>query len=335
MQGLLVPNRLDLTVRQNRAYVASRCGLCQHLRDDYGPLARFLLSYDALALQLLVEAQSVDTPVERQVRCAVSPLRHTASADPQAGRFAAAVAVLIAEAKITDHLADARGMTRALVQFLGALVLWVVGRWSAKARIRLHEAGFDANQIDELLAQQSAVEAESEVSLEDAARPTSEGVGALFAHTATLSEVPENAAALECIGRAVGRSVYAIDALEDKERDRELSVFNPLLTERALLDDTTDEKARAVIRVAGGDIRRKLPDLELERHGAVLRNVLADSLPERGRETSEDNRSWTRLILARAPGGCCGEACTGCEDADREQKQCCYNCGSNCGCNDG
>ncbi len=109
MQGYLTPNRLDLTIRQNRNYFQSQCGLCQQLKKDYGSLTRFLVNRDALILQLLTEAQLQQEPLHQKIRCGVQPFLHSAKANSKAAKFAAAVTVIMFWGKLTDTIADANG----------------------------------------------------------------------------------------------------------------------------------------------------------------------------------------------------------------------------------
>ncbi|MET9212482.1 MULTISPECIES: DUF5685 family protein [unclassified Nocardia] len=66
------------------------------------------------------------------------------------------------------------------------------------------------------------------IALDQLTGPTQLCAATLFGHTATLAGRPENVAALQEIGRHVGRIAHLADAIEDLERDRLRGRFNPL-----------------------------------------------------------------------------------------------------------
>jgi hypothetical protein len=332
MIGFLVPNRLDLTIRQNRQYHASRCGLCQQLKTDYGVLARFLVNYDALVLQLLVEAQSSTTPAECSIRCGTNPLRHTARAEAVAARFAAAVSVLMAVAKVRDQREDARGLTRWVVRSVCGLLLWLTRGWERRAIGILADLGFDYARVDELLIRQRQLEAAESDDPAEAAVPTAEGLAALFAHTAVLAGTPERGPALAEVGRSTGAAIYLLDARDDLRQDLRLRNYNPFaacnhagghVSDTALVESTV---AAAVQRARRTAIE-VLEDLPLERDETVLRHILADSLTERScmRNSEPVERTGlgylSHLASATASGGCCiafDNICNACCGGDDE-----------------
>ena len=226
MRGYLTPNRLDLTVRQNRQYFYGQCGLCQQLKEDHGSLARFLVNRDALLLQLLVEALQEQVPVTRQIRCAVNPFLHLAKASPIAAKFASAVTILMFSGKLHDTVLDGN-----FVYSIGSKLSLLINKTKInRAKQQMAELGLDPRQIFKLLEKQQHVEKLHNVNIEKAASQTASGLGLLFGHIAVLVKQPNISESLQQLGYHVGKFIYVLDARDDLKSDLESSQFNPLKT---------------------------------------------------------------------------------------------------------
>ena len=228
------------------------------------------------------------------------PMRHAAKADPRAGKFAAAVTILMANAKVQDTADDARGPFAFMVRAASASVMWLLRGWVARARERLAEAGFDAGVIDGLLAEQAVVEQRSPT-LDEAAAPTALGVGALFAHTSVLAGKPHAAPDLLNIGEHVGRAIYLIDAAEDRARDLHDGAFNPLQGPVVV----EDGEVRLKVMESVEQCQAGLGGIGFSRHGEFVAPALGGALRGRAdRITAPPVSLWTRLSVARSAAGC-------------------------------
>ncbi|WP_280300364.1 DUF5685 family protein [Nocardia neocaledoniensis] len=119
------------------------------------------------------------------------------------------------------------------------------------------------------------------VTLDELTGPTQLCAATLFGHTATLAGRPENVAALEEIGRHVGRIAHLADAIEDRERDRLRGRFNPLEA-----TGTDMPKAYELLRESESRIRAAAAEAELDQLPAVrwaLLDPLAGLLRQLGR----------------------------------------------------
>src|SRR3954471_6124578 len=107
MFGIIRPCRNRLGPELREAWMAHLCGLCLALRDDHGQFARVVTNYDGLAISAMVEAQS-DAGTGRRA-AGPCPLRGMRSADVAHGggaRLAATVSLVLASAKVRDHVED-------------------------------------------------------------------------------------------------------------------------------------------------------------------------------------------------------------------------------------
>jgi len=225
MRGIVRPCKEHLGPELHARWQAHLCGLCLTLRDVAGQPERALTGYDVLLLSVLVEAQagSVETTV-----AAPCPLRGftratVVASSSDAGRLAAAGALLSAGAGLVDKLEDGD-----LPRPAQPPARRVVDRLTRSGTALAAAVGLDPRPV--LDAPRAAAAAEQLPCPELGAllRPTGDAVAALFAHTAVVADRAGNAAALSACGQAFGRLVHLLDAVEDREADRRAGRFNPL-----------------------------------------------------------------------------------------------------------
>ena len=111
MFGMLAPCPSRTPDDLKPRWMGHFCGLCLELRDDAGQLARLTTNYDALALSVLVEAQQGDESDSRNAGpCALRGMRRQRIATGGGPRLAATASLLLASAKIRDHVEDGDGI---------------------------------------------------------------------------------------------------------------------------------------------------------------------------------------------------------------------------------
>ncbi|MEV0333982.1 DUF5685 family protein [Nocardia sp. NPDC050717] len=119
------------------------------------------------------------------------------------------------------------------------------------------------------------------ITLDELTAPTQLCAATLFGHTAVLAGRPENVAALEEIGRHVGRIAHLADAIEDRQRDRLRGRFNPLEA-----TGTDMPRAYDLLRESESRIRAAAAEAELDQLPTVrwaLLDPLAGLLRQLGR----------------------------------------------------
>ncbi|MEU4803117.1 DUF5685 family protein [Actinosynnema sp. NPDC023587] len=227
MFGIIRPCRNRLGADLRESWLAHLCGLCLALRDDHGHLARVVTNYDGLVVSALVEAQTARS------RRSAGPcaLRGMKSADVAVGvgaRLAATVSLVLAAAKVGDHVDDRDGaFSRAPARGVGRQV---ARRWARQAAETGSDLGFDTAVLVDAVQRQASVEAAagpgSSVLL--VTEPTETAAGEAVAQTATLAGRPGNVVPLREVGRLFGRLAHLIDAVEDLAEDRASGAWNPL-----------------------------------------------------------------------------------------------------------
>jgi hypothetical protein len=226
--------------------MAHLCGLCLALRGDHGQFARVVTNYDGLLISVLTEAQAERATGWRRTAgpCPLRGMRTASVAQGEGARLAAAVSLVLASAKVRDHVADGDGLlARKPVALAARRVAASWGRAGARTGTAV---GFDTAVLVDAVDRQVGIEALAGpgTPLLTVTEPTETATAAAFAYTAVLAGRPGNAAPLAEAGRLFGRLAHLLDAVEDRETDAASGAWNPLsatgtsLTEvRRLADD--------------------------------------------------------------------------------------------------
>ena len=108
MFGYVRPFKSELLVRQYDQYKAAYCQLCRALKQHYGWLASFTLSYDCTFYALLMLSTREAKLSLHHGRCVMNPLKRCdfLESDGEAYHKAAALSVLLTYHKLRDNLED-------------------------------------------------------------------------------------------------------------------------------------------------------------------------------------------------------------------------------------
>ncbi|WP_078957396.1 DUF5685 family protein [Streptomyces iranensis] len=246
MFGIIRPCRHRLSENLRTEWMAHLCGLCLALRGDHGQFARIATNYDGLVISVLVEAQAGRSEGRRRTAgpCPLRGMRTASVAQGEGARLAATVSLVLASAKVRDHVADGDGaLARRPV---AAAARRVAGRWDRAGERSGATLGFDTALLLDAVGRQEELEslAGPGTPLLTVTEPTETATAAAFGHTAVLAGRPGNRAPLEEAGRLFGRLAHLLDAVEDLAEDAETGAWNPIaatgtdLTEvRRLCDD--------------------------------------------------------------------------------------------------
>lgn len=223
MFGVVRPCRHRLSAGERSRWAGHLCGLCLTLRDEVGQDARLATSYDGLLLSVLVEdVASGDLDHRTAGPCPLRALRpaRVVASTAAAAQLAASVSLLLAAAKVADHIDD--GQSPRLLRPLAR-------RWEASGRRLASAVGLDPGSVLDPVAAQADLEAVNGRDLASYTAPTATATSAAFAHAADLAGRPGARPALAAAGAAFGRLAHLIDAVEDEAGDRRAGRFNPLV----------------------------------------------------------------------------------------------------------
>ncbi|MGA5362399.1 DUF5685 family protein [Streptomyces purpurascens] len=251
MFGMVRPCRHRLGETLTAQWMAHLCGLCLALRGDHGQLARIVTNYDGLLVSVLTEAQTnlatgASSGVGRRTAgpCPLRGMRTASVAHGEGARLAAAVSLVLASAKVRDHVADGDGLlARAPV---ARAARRVAKGWDRAGARTGSAVGFDTAVLVDAVDRQGGIEALAGpgTPILTVTEPTETATAAAFAHTAVLAGRPYNAGPLAEAGRLFGRLAHLLDAVEDRHADAASGAWNPitatgtsLMEARRLADD--------------------------------------------------------------------------------------------------
>ncbi|MER5472142.1 DUF5685 family protein [Streptomyces sp. NPDC002685] len=258
MFGIVRPCSHRLGEGLKTQWMAHLCGLCLALRGDHGQFARVVTNYDGLLISVLTEAQAERSTGWRRTAgpCPLRGMRTASVAQGEGARLAAAVSLVLASAKVRDHVADGDGLlARRPVAVAARRVAASWGRAGARTG---SDVGFDTAVLVDAVDRQIGIEALAGpgTPLLTVTEPTETATAAAFAHTAVLAGRPGNAEPLAEAGRLFGRLAHLLDAVEDRETDAASGAWNPLtatgtsLTEARRLADDALHGIRLALREA-------------------------------------------------------------------------------------
>ncbi|CAM3391018.1 DUF5685 domain-containing protein [Kibdelosporangium persicum] len=319
MFGIIRPCRHRLSARLHESWLAHLCGLCLALRDDHGQLARTVTNYDGLVISALVEAQSAGEARRTAGPCPLRAMRSASVAQGDGARLAASVSLVLASAKMTDHVADGDGVAGR--PGMSVVARKVAARWASQGASSGSAVGFDTDVLTDAVSRQSAVETTAGHLL-DATEPTESAAAAAFAHTAVVSGRPANAAPLSEVGRLFGRIAHTVDAVEDLAADEAAGAWNPLTATGTSVAEAREHCEEALL-----GMRLALDEVDFVDDGLV-RVLLVDEVdravhrafahrgkrPRGKKEKKKDVDKWSAShgedigwgsADARAGRGCC------------------------------
>ncbi len=219
MFGYVKIYKPECKFREYEYYRGVYCGVCRALGKCGGACARLTLSYDAAFLALVRMALEGEKPRFAKKRCFAHPFRrHTEALPTHAAELSARASLILTYYKNKDDRNDEKGRKRLRAKLL-APSLGRMSRRASKGYAVLEE------RIRERLEALWAFEASPTPSLD---RPA-----VLFGET--LAEVlafgleGEKQTVARAVGRAVGKWVYLMDALDDRVEDLRLGRYNPVV----------------------------------------------------------------------------------------------------------
>ena len=284
MFGYVRPFKSELLVRQYDQYKAAYCQLCRALKQHYGWLASFTLSYDCTFYALLMLSTREAKLSLHHGRCVMNPLKRCdfLESDGEAYHKAAALSVLLTYHKLRDNLED----DSFWKSFGSRVFLPFVSR---KAKRAAKEYPFLAQEAQKAMEGQREAE-QSGGGVDACAEPTANLLSALFGE---LSCDKMQAVALERFGYFLGRWVYLMDAADDLMDDLKEGAFNPFIPRLGLSGKkelsceerkAADEAMNQALNATAAQMLLAFQLIDTQNFGPILENVVEKGLPEIQRE---------------------------------------------------
>lgn len=275
MFGYVKPLKDDLKVSQLTVFKSYYCGLCQHIKKDFGELPRFVLNYDLTTLALLLDGLSPTKTYMRDSYCVTSPLKKKPMiVANEALTYAAQMNVALVYYKLLDDVSDEKSLKSQML----AHTLSPYRQHFRPEILPINQA--IATQLGALQAMEQS---KAFTSLDEISHPTAEMVAHIMSHYpyALKEDTPALREALYDFGYALGKWIYIIDALDDLEKDMTKGHFNPLNVlynpdgspYEVLIGKIHDQVSFTLLN-CGYNCLHTLQALPLVRNRAILTNIV-------------------------------------------------------------
>lgn len=216
MLGYVLIDKDELKVKEYNIYEGYYCGICKSIGRRAGQLPRLVLSYDAVFLALILASVNKEQDIIAREHCIVHHLdKKFVVKENAAVDYAADMMVILAYHKFNDDWNDDHSFTG------------ISGRemlHPAYKKLK-HKYGEICDSVEQSLKKLSLLEKEHSGSMDsvtDAFADIMEVLFTGFYKDNRLNRILGN------LGRGLGKWIYAIDALDDYQKDIEEEQYNPL-----------------------------------------------------------------------------------------------------------
>lgn len=275
MFGYVTPLKEELKVRQLNAFKSYYCGLCHHIKKDFGQLPRMVLNYDLAAMGMLLDGLSPDKTYLQKRGCMVHPMQTKPMVvKNKALEYTAAMNVALVYYKLLDDVQDDKSLKSE------ALAL-TLAPYNAKFKPEIRKINHMTKvELQKLYKLEQTKDFES---IDEICHPFSLIVGNILKYYPY--ELANDSAQLReqlfDFGYALGKWIYMIDALDDLEKDMAKNKFNPichLYNTENLTYETLIKKVKEPISFTllncGYNCRARLNQLPLTRNKSILQNII-------------------------------------------------------------
>lgn len=261
MFGYIRISKPELRVKEYEMYKAVYCTLCKKLGKDYGFLTRFALNYDFTFTALLELSLKDGFDDTYRKSCVCNPFKkcnYCKNEEPFA--LSSAAVVILSYYKLLDDIADEKGFKKFTAFALSKLF----SNAFKKAKKKYPEVEKMAALYVE---EQSKAEENPNCSLDEAANPSSNMLSRLLSMCAQGSDKE----VLSHLGMLLGRYIYLMDCLADRERDIKKNSFNPI---KNISEDEVKEKIKGQIYIIINQAEKTFELLNVKRFKNILGNII-------------------------------------------------------------
>jgi hypothetical protein len=264
MLGYVTIEKNELKVRDYTLYQGYYCGICKSIARRIGQIPRLGLSYDAVFLALVLAGFEDTKDTLKLEHCITHPIeKKPVIYDNAAIDYGADVMVILTYHKFLDDWKD----EKSVAGFAGKTALRHAYKKLEKRYQNL------CTNVEKALTKLSLLEEGKSTSVDQTAEAFSDLMEVLFTgflEGSSLSAKEEKQTrVLAQLGRALGRWIYIIDALDDYEKDMEKGCYNPLIYRKNHLDGMD-----TLLYQCLGEIAMTYDLLELKQNTEIVENII-------------------------------------------------------------
>lgn len=262
MFGYIRVSKPELRIKEYELYKAVYCSLCKRLGKDYGVFSRFALSYDFTFTALTELSLSDDFGGTNRKACVCNPFKKcNYCKEDEHFALSAAALIILSYYKIIDDIEDEKGLKK----FTAAILKLLLSSAYKKAAKRYKSVDDIARSY---YLQQKEAEQNPSCSLDDAAQPSSKMLSELLPMCA---QNDNDKKVLSYLGQLLGRYIYLLDCLCDRQKDIKKGAFNPLAE---LTTQEAKERIEAQLYIVIDEAEKAFELLNVKRFKNILGNII-------------------------------------------------------------
>lgn len=254
MYGYIECNRTKLTKEELGRYQSVYCGLCRNLKNRYGQLERFSLTYDMTFLVLFLSSLYEPEETEGAFRCCVHPVKAKKGTENKYTDYAADMTIVLAYFKCLDDWKDEK---KRVKRWYGTILEKDYQVVAEKYPRQCKAAAQSLEELDEI-ERRKLPEPDAAVNCS----------GKLLAELFACEE-DFWSGSLRSFGYELGRFIYLMDAVMDYEKDVKKNNYNPLM-----YMDRRREAIEPILKMPLGNAMEIFEGLPLVQDAPLLRNIL-------------------------------------------------------------
>ena len=268
MFGYVIPNICDLKVFEHEIYKATYCGLCKHIKKNFGSLCRLNLSYDMVFLAIFLICYN-DEKIEFEKKiCLLHPFKKRLFIKKSYSlEQVSNISTILFYYKLKDNFYDCKNLKKIL-----SLVFLLVFKGAHK-KARNNEKEIE-NLTYRFIKEQEKVEKQNKKSLDYYCHPTASYIGKIF--TRIINNKKEEAS-LYRIGYMLGKYIYLMDALDDFFKDKKTGNFNPFIEQNQNLEDIF-KTANSILNLTIAQLQDSFKKIFKSKNTIILNNIIYQGL---------------------------------------------------------
>lgn len=275
MFGYLKPCKPYLLVKDYELYKSVYCGLCKRLSEEYGVLAKMVLSYDCTCYALLAMGLNGRCEGVQKKHCTCNPLKkclYCVGGNDELS-LASAITVVTVYYKLEDDIKDNSFIKSLPSRFLKIFA----SSWRKKSLKKYPQVD---KIVGELNDNQYKAEQKENPTIDESAEPTAIMMQKLML---LLAKTDIEKAVYGEFGYFLGKWVYLMDAVDDYDKDIKKNNFNPFvhsLKEKNLTQQQRSEYINSVLNITASRAVSAFNLMNVKSFTAIADNLVNMGLGE-------------------------------------------------------
>lgn len=289
MFGYVIPDKLNMYVKDYYVYKAHYCGLCKRIGKDCSQLMRFSTNYDIVFLDLLLHDLLGVKPVYNNEACILSPKKKSIAKGDEITDKVVDVNTLLMHYKLVDDKVDGGDITKS------ALDSVVVKSHYKKAKEHMPE-------LDSLYEREYARLREYEANGTESMDKMCDPFANMMRGTIKYLLGEKSTSVVEELMYNLGKWIYIIDAVDDVDKDFKHSEFNPFFVDYKYenIDKFYEDNGKRIeflLMTCYNRMYECFQNIELNLHEGALTNIVWYGILLRTKDIIGRKCEWKKIKI--------------------------------------